>query len=382
MRALLISAFGYYKERLCYIEKVLKEQGYETNIIQSDFEHLSKKRITVPQKTSMLIPVPAYRKNISIQRVISHLVFSVKVASYMEESSFCLVYAILPPNSVGNVLKRLKKERPEIKIIVDVYDMWPESFPSAVSKCILLNGWKKMRNSILKEADYVFLECGYYRKLLSPYLQNNKNSVLYLCRQTLTEPIRYEYNKNELSLCYLGSINNIFDLDFTLLLLKELNIRRKIVIHIIGDGEKREQFLNLLKCNGLHYIYYGTLFDAQIKRQIFSKCHFGLNLYKVGSAIGLTMKSLDYFQAGLPIISKNIYDTRQLIKHYHSGFDLTNENQDKIINDILAINENNWNLMHDNTIKMFDEVFSDTICLKKLREVFRQVDGEKQCKQS
>lgn len=45
------------------------------------------------------------------------------------------------------------------------------------------------------------------------------------------------------------------------------------------------------------------LYDFQRKQEVFDQCNYGFNVMKPSVVVGLTMKSLDYMCAGLPIIN-------------------------------------------------------------------------------
>lgn len=53
--------------------------------------------------------------------------------------------------------------------------------------------------------------------------------------------------EDRIELCYLGSINNIIDCDIIGTFINELSNRKETIVHIIGDGEKKEILLIVLK---------------------------------------------------------------------------------------------------------------------------------------
>jgi len=65
---------------------------------------------------------------------------------------------------------------------------------------------------------------------------------------------------------------------------------------------------------------HGAVYDDEKKQQIFDQCHFGLNIMKPTVCVGLTMKSLDYFRAQLPIINSIKGDTSTFVEEYQIGF--------------------------------------------------------------
>ncbi|MFB5313160.1 hypothetical protein [Enterococcus gallinarum] len=157
--------------------------------------------------------------------------------------------------------------------------------------------------------------------------------------------------------CYLGSINNIIDIPKICELMKEMKSKRDIEINIIGDGEKKEEFIKKLKNIDITVNDYGIVYDVEEKREIFEKSHFGLNIMKESVCVGLTMKSIDYFEAGLPLINNIDADTSKLVKENKCGFNLSN-NLKKDVNKIIEVSEKDYYSMVDNTKNVFRSYFS------------------------
>jgi glycosyltransferase involved in cell wall biosynthesis len=111
------------------------------------------------------------------------------------------------------------------------------------------------------------------------------------------------------------------------------------------------------------------IFDEKVKNDIFRKCHFGINMYNENVIIGLTMKSLDYFRAGLPTINMNIYDTGILTRDYQSGLELSVDNWSEVVDQIVNLKDEEWEVLHRNTLKMFQEQFSEAVFKDKFNEV-------------
>ena len=69
-------------------------------------------------------------------------------------------------------------------------------------------------------------------------------------------------------------------------------------------------------------MYHGKIYDAKEKQKIFDQCHYGLNIMKASVFVGLTMKSMDYFEAGLPVINNIHGDTWDIIEREKIGVNL------------------------------------------------------------
>jgi glycosyltransferase involved in cell wall biosynthesis len=118
---------------------------------------------------------------------------------------------------------------------------------------------------------------------------------------------------------YLGSMNHIIDIEGIRAVLRQLQTKINVRLHIIGDGESREKFLKALEEDQIDYEYHGLVYDEAEKTRIFARCDCGINMMKNSVCVGLTMKSVDYFCYGLPIINNIPGDTWTLVEQYDAG---------------------------------------------------------------
>lgn len=95
-RAVLISCFDWYKGRLEIVRNYLLEKGYEVEVLLSDFNHIRKiKHIHKHSKCKYIHVIP-YKKNISMTRIISHLMFGQSVKKYIKKYDPEFIYAVAP----------------------------------------------------------------------------------------------------------------------------------------------------------------------------------------------------------------------------------------------------------------------------------------------
>jgi len=358
------------------VRRILEERGFQVKMVFSNFDHLKKQKVSYEDSQIIRIKVPAYQKNISVKRLYSHIIFSCKLRKVLKVEKPDLIFADIPPNTIAGSVAWYKGKNRECKVIFDVLDLWPESFSSSEVLKVPFWFWKRIRTSALPKADVVTLECNYYKHFLEDTLKGSQYSTLYLCKPPLRERLKFSHEdfheESTLNFCYLGSMNNIINIPAITKMLTIIHQKRPVKIYLIGDGERREFFVRQLKKNGIDVEYLGLIFDETRKNNVFRKCHFGINMYNDNVVVGLTMKSLDYFRVGLPTVNMNIYDTGILVKGYQSGFDLSRENWGEVIEEIVAIREEKWNLLHENTIQMFQEKFSEDVFYKNFNEVLER----------
>ena len=226
----------------------------------------------------------------------------------------------------------------------DVIDMWPESFPVAfLRKTPLFAIWKKPRTEGFNLADYIVAECDYYLSEIKP--ENLGSAKVLKLFKGITNEHRNEVlksldnyssgiNKGTITLCYLGSINNIIDLDSIKTVVSALlSDQYRIVFHIIGDGSSRDQFVEMLTALGCEVEYHGKVFDEKVKRQILGKCDFGINMMRRNIKVGLTLKSIDYLNNGLPIINNIPGDTWSFVDNNGVGINFDGDTE-QLVNNI------------------------------------------------
>ena len=354
------------------MKSILEERGFQVKLVFSSFDHLKKQKVTYRDSDIIGIQVPSYQKNISLKRLYSHIVFSNKLKKVLTLEKPNLIIADIPPNTIGRSMTWYKGQNKKCKVILDILDLWPESFsPSKVLK-LPFWFWKRIRTSALPKADYVTLECDYYKRFLVDYLKEDRHSTLYLCKPPLKERLAFSHQEEELSFCYLGSMNNIINIPDIVRMLRDIKEKRKVKLTLIGDGERREYFIEQLEANGIDVDYLGLMFDETLKNDALKRCHFGINMYNDNVIVGLTMKSLDYFRVGLPTINMNIYDTGMLVREYQSGFELSMDNWNEKIDEIVNVQKEDWEKLHENTLRMFQEQFSVAVFEKNFSKVLER----------
>ena len=323
-QAVLISCSDHYAHRLAMFDRVLREMGYAATYVTSDFDHTAKQRFSCAVPGCVQLPVPAYRKNLSAARILSHRAFARSVLRWLEAlpEEPAVVLALLPPNYLAAYLARYKRRHPDVRLHFDIFDLWPESFPSARLKALLrlpFAVWAGLRDRNLGAADRITTECELFRTRLD--LPPARAQVCYFslpdCAAAPEPP-----DAAQAQIAYLGAINNLIDIPRIAAFLGALARRMPVTLHIIGDGEQRPAFCEAAQAAGAAVVYHGKIFDGAEKDAILGGCHFGLNVMKDAVCIGLTMKSVDYLRHGLPLINTIGADTASLLRQHGAGIEL------------------------------------------------------------
>lgn len=368
--AYIISCSDHYGHRMQLWDTCLQKLGFSTTYLTGDFDHYTKKPFLCQVLGSVQLPVRPYHKNISVDRILSHKGFARQTLKHLEQVRPKVVVALLPPNFLAHYLAVYKKRHPETVLIFDIFDLWPETFPSGGIKKLLspaFSVWAMLRDRNLPKADYVTTECDLFRQKL--HLPDHKSQSVYFWSQPAPVASRPDLQEDTISLCYLGFINNVISIEDICALIRKLSQRKPVKLHIIGAGERTDEFICQAQNAGAEVCYHGPVYDPVQKQSIMDTCHFGLNIMKSSVCVGLTMKSVDYFRHGLPIINTIPGDTAELIRTRGIGVQLTEDCHSQIA----SLSTQDLLDMRSNVSNAFREIFSYDKAEEKITGILTQL---------
>ena len=328
----IINCFDTYEHRVDLLYDYFKEKGMKVQVFTSNYRHFEKCRRTDKKEDYRFVDAIPYKKNLSYSRVKSHVILSKNIYEQISKEKVDLLWILVPPNSFVKDAAKYKKNHPKVKIIFDLIDMWPETMPISKFKNLPpFIYWKSLRDKHLNVADSIVTECDLYKQKLPTTVDFSTVYTLYLARKIKESKIELNTPNDRINFCYLGSINNIIDIDEIARIISEVTNVKATTIHIVGDGEKREQLIETCKLAGAQVIFHGKIYDASEKQKIFNQCHYGLNIMKQSVVVGLTMKSIAYFEGGLPIINNIHGDTWEIVLREKIGYNIDKEKNCKDI---------------------------------------------------
>ena len=223
----IISCFDEYQSRNKFVEQYFVEQGYQVKTFISNFHHQKKEFLkAAPRDNVELIHTVAYSRNFSFARIKNHYLFAKKVANIVKAEKPDVVYANIPPNFVSWYLGKCRKRGFVQKLIFDVYDMWPETMTFGKSSLLLklpFKLWSFIRNKNINYADLTITACQLHEKILEKQgVENLKTLHLLKEKKLSVDVIPKDYDLSEIKLCYLGSANNIIDIDMICKVISEI----------------------------------------------------------------------------------------------------------------------------------------------------------------
>lgn len=371
MKVVIVNCFDTYESRIDLLHDFFISKGNDVAVIQSNYRHFEKSYRRDSKKNFMFIDTIPYYKNLSLGRIISHYCYAKKAFKYVEQIKPDLLYVIIPPNSLAKFASKYKRKNNNVKLIFDLIDLWPETMPvGKIKKYPPFTFWRLMRDDSLKFADFIITECNLYQLILKDIVESLNTETVYLAKKEIEINSEFLLKQDETHLCYLGSINNIIDIIKIKKLITIMHKMKPTTLHIIGDGENRSLLINEINSTGATVIFYGNVYDSQKKQKIFDKCHFGINIMKESVCVGLTMKSIDYFQHGIPIINNIPADTAQIIDQYKVGINLTS-NIKEVAYQVTNVDMKELVKMKKRASEVFANLFSQKSFQKKMENIIK-----------
>jgi hypothetical protein len=374
--ALIFDCYDDYEIRIKFIKEAMERAGYTVRVFFSDFDHYAKKYVTKKRDGIEYLHANEYQKNLSCARIHSHQLFAKTCVRKAEEfKEVSLIYVMVPPNSMCKEFAGYHKKHPEVKLMYDLCDMWPESLPvSNRLKSLgapVFNLWRSYRDKYIGKADCVLSECNLFADQIRSYVPETKLHTVYLCQEHHGSTSNID--ESRISFLYCGSINNIINIDLITSFLNEVNQKKKAVLHVIGSGEQKDTLLQSVKDTDVEVIDHGPVYEEEGKQKIYSQCQYGLNLMVDTVFVGLTMKSLDYMSHDLPLINNIKGDTWNLVDQNNIGINLRNGKEEEAAQKIVSMNQKDYEKYRQNVIDVFNNSFDKSIIIKQLDRILEDL---------
>ncbi|HEZ1057009.1 TPA: glycosyltransferase [Neisseria meningitidis] len=309
-----------YFNRFWYLAERLS-QSHDVLLITSRFRHYDKsfRRHEDAAATSngrlrvKLLDEPGYRKNVSLARVASHRVFVRNLARWLHSPQAAeqdIVYSAYPLIAT-NLLLGKHKARLGYKLIVDVQDVWPESFSSVVPflKKIPHNllPFASRANRAYRCADALVAVSQTYLDRAKEANPNVPGEAVYIGADIpkLDAVPAKDFGDDKTRLFYLGTLSYSYDVETVCKgVRKLLDDGENVELHIMGGGpdlEKLKQYEN-------HAIkFYGYLPYSEMM-SIAKGCDISVNAIHSYAMQSITNKLSDYMALQKPILNSQVND--------------------------------------------------------------------------
>lgn len=339
--------------RFDYIANMFAEEN-SVEMIGSTFSHVSKKkRICDFSRFSYkvtLIDEPGYQKNISVQRFLSHRIWGKNVMKYIRQRKKPdAVYCAIPSLTVAALVGQYCNKN-NIRFVIDIQDLWPESFRMALNIPILSDiafaPFQYVANKAYAAADGIVAVSQTFADRAKCVNTRTKDCTVVFIGTDLqvfdnnvcTHRIERMDDK-ELWVAYCGSLSDSYDITCVIDAVKLAN-NPKIRLFVMGSGYMKDAFQKYAEKSQINAEFTGYI-DYPEMCGLLASCDVTVNPINGKSVASIINKHADYAASGLPVINtQNSQEYRKLIIDYNMGFNCENGNAEELADKLLLLFDN------------------------------------------
>lgn len=376
-------------DRFTYLAKKIIETGEASvEIVTSDFEHHKKKyrdedvANCYPFKF-IFLHESAYMKNVSVRRIKGHNCFANNLKKYLDvRNKPDVIYCAVPPIGSAKVAAQYA-EKNHIKFVIDIQDLWPESFQIVLGN----NKFSKLLvKPMMKEINYVYSRADVITAVSDTFVRRAKKvnykaiktESVYLgtdselIARVLLEKDDILKPENEFWIGYVGNIAASYDFKnlFKALSIVKAQGINNIHFQLMGDGDLREEVEALSKEFFPNTNFYGYLPYEKMFRYL-KQCDIAVNPIVKGSVSSVINKVGDYAAAGVPVVSsQDSPEYIALLNKYNAGITALPEDADSIAHAIVTLYKDSQmrKELGENNHKLFEDKFDRLNTYRKIVE--------------
>ena len=364
MKILIVAHFSGLvngdNNRFNYLADLLSADD-EVELVTSDFFHDSKQYRTKADEKSgykiTLIHEPAYKKNVSVKRFLSHEKFGKNLKKYLNtiEKPDVLYCAVPSIDAAYASMKYAKKNG--IRFIIDVQDLWPEAFSLVFNIPLLSNmifyPMKRKIDKVYAYADEIVgVSETYCDRARSVNKKVDRVYPIYLGTNIadFDENVKAnscDFSNEGFTLGYCGTLGHSYNLPCVFEAMSVLKSRGidDVTLHVCGDGPLRQRFEDEAEERKINVVFEGRL-PYEKMCGVIASCEAAVNPIRKGAAQSIINKHADYAAAGIPVINtQESYEYRNLVEKYYMGFNCNVGDGENVANAIEEL-KNNSELRH------------------------------------
>lgn len=309
-----------FVNRFAFLAQHFVRNGHKVTFATSAFSHIQKKKRTVdnnvlPENLDViLIDEPGYRSHVGWDRVYSIKIFSRNFKrTFADLSAYDLVYSAYPLIShnlhIASVVNPQKT-----RYVVDIQDVWPESFSSVIPAIGRLPPqllpFARSANRVYSAADGIVAVSQTYLDRALKVNDACKSMVGYLGSEfdvAVTTPRR----GNTINLFYIGTLSHSYDVKTVMAAVEVLASEGiNLKFNVFGAGPQLDGLRNLGMNNT---IFHGLCGYRELEQQLRTQ-HIAVNPIARGAPQSITNKLCDYFALGCPLLnSQEGFEVQALI---------------------------------------------------------------------
>ncbi|MBO5630556.1 MAG: hypothetical protein J5965_15945 [Aeriscardovia sp.] len=354
-------------------------------VVTTDFNHCKKRYYEYGEAehpNQVTLHVTGYKKNLSIKRIWSHLMFAHQLKKYLNSLSEkpSAIYCTMPTSSSAYVCAKYCKKH-GIKFVIDVIDLWPDSLlPLVKGETVIkamLYPWTYLTRYAYKSADVIMGESVKYANEAKKYNQKADVYPIYLgvdmqiINKVKTEnQVLLEKPEDEVWIAYAGSLGVSYDFNALLEAVKSIHGRYKYKLWFVGDGVRHNEIETYIKSNGLNAEITGFLSYDQLLGYL-SYCDIAVNIFRNNTKVVYSYKFNDYVAMDCFVLNSLEGETAQMVDEYSIGrnFNFSDQPLSTILGDTLKNWEDycKWNV---NCKRLIEEKLDKEKIYSVVKEIF------------
>lgn len=348
--------------RFLYIARMLS-QHHDVEIVTSSFFHATKKKrekaISIETISVSLIHEPGYSKNISAKRYISHHIWGNNVMDYLKKRKKPdAIYCAIPSLSAASKCAKFC-EKNGIRFVIDIQDLWPEAFKMVIKapviSDIMFAPFTILSNGIYKRADdIVAVSNTYVSRAAKVNTKSGNMHPIYLGTDLDVvdaaihgSTYRVDKNASEFWIGYAGALERSYDLNSVIkaIQLTKQNSELNIVLIVMGEGSRKEEFVECANDCGIKAHFLGRLYYDDMCK-VLSNCDIVVNPITKGSAASIINKVGDYAAVGKAVV--NTQESKEycaLVEAYQMGINCKNNDPSSLAKAFVSLLNNKEKLL-------------------------------------
>lgn len=336
--------------RFLYLAEQLA-MAHDVEMATSSYDHTAKAKRAAPlhsyQAKYTYLYEPGYRRNISLQRLFSHLRFAHSLRRYLRgRKRPDVLYCAMPSISCAKVAAAYAK-RHGIRLLLDVQDLWPEAFTMAVPAWFPGMGLlARQANAAYRAADQLIAVSDTFAQRavdarpgakppIVAYLGTEKHAFDRAVREN---PVQRDGSK--IRIAYAGSLSSSYSLAGVLdamALCREIRPDVPLQLIVMGDGHKQAAYEAHARQLALDVIWHGRVPYGQMCG-LLAASDIAVNPIHPASRASIINKHGDYAMAGLPVVStQQCSEYQQLLSTCACGISCQPGNVQEMANALMLL---------------------------------------------
>lgn len=350
MRVWIVNPFdnlpveGNRPQRYWLMARAFVRAGHDVTLWTSDFSHYRKRRRDVGGRGAdffedgfrvVLVSTPPYRGHVGLRRILSHCVLARNWARRVrDEPRPDLVVVSSPPLSLCAAVRRHCAER-GIPYVVDVQDVWPETFERVLPR-FALAPLRRIARANYAGAAAASVVAERYADLVKGYGVVAPVRLFPLAMELPEDGVkgggRMAGGRGPLRLVYAGNMGRSYDLATLAEAVERLD---GVVLDVAGAGPAEDGLRRrAAACPRIRV--HGYLGEREL-RELLASSDVGVVPMFDDSCVGVPGKLADYAAAGLPVLNSLAGETERLVAEARAGFSYRAGDCDSLCHAIEAV---------------------------------------------